>query len=317
MSIQKNIKLFGRAVCKLLLVLFIVLPLAGESSYVVQRGDTLYSIARRYELTVGELRTANNFSESDVLKAGQRLVIPQADISSAVALTATPQPQQAASSAPQSSGAQGGQYTVQKGDTLYAIALKYDMKLSQLLSINNMASGAVIKVGQKLQVGYAPSSDAPSQSTPSRTSTDESNRAAVNSKKASSSAAEKKSTPVIRGDSNLLWPVQNPSVTYVKGKVSGVDLTAQNKEDVKSIRSGTVMYTGLYRGYGSVIFVESKTGLIYAYTKLSGVSVNKGDYVVCGDTIGTVGSEDTGKNRLTLMVFQNGNPMDPAKAPRG
>ena len=104
----------------------------------------------------------------------------------------------------------------------------------------------------------------------------------------------------------------------MKGKVSGVELSAKKNEQVKSIRAGTVMYTGMYRGYGNVVFVESKTGLIYAYSWLGSVNVKRGDYVVCGDTVGTAGKDpDTGRPRLTFMVFQNGMPMDPVKAPRG
>lgn len=294
--------------CALLFAAAFVLPLIADSSYIVQKGDTLYSIARRYELTVGELRAANNFSADDVLKAGERLVIPQADISAAAALASTAEG--AAKSAEKSAGiktedkAGRRQHTVQKGDTLYGIALKYNIKLSELLAVNGMGQDALIKVGQKINVDVPRSAQA----------------GGAPKKEASTakSAQEKKAdAPVIMGDSNLLWPVQNPNVTYIKGKVSGVDLTADAKEDVKSIRSGTVMYTGLYRGYGSVVFVESKTGLIYAYTKLGSVSVNKGDYVVCGDTVGTAGKDNAGKNRLTLMVFKNGSPMDPAKAPRG
>lgn len=293
---MKKHKQIWQILFALLISAAFVLPLVADTSYIVQKGDTLYSIARRYELTVGELRTANNFSADDVLKAGQRLVIPQADISAAAALSSvTP------SNAGKAQAEGKKQYTVQKGDTLYGIALKYNMKLSELLAINSMGSDAVIKVGQKISV--IPQS-----------------ASSVTEKKGTGKSATQKSTetaPALKGDSNLLWPVQNPSVTYIKGKVSGVDLTAGAKEDVKSIRSGTVMYTGLYRGYGSVVFVESKTGLIYAYTKLGSVSVNKGDYVVCGDTVGTAGQDNTGKNRLTLMVFKNGSPMDPAKAPRG
>lgn len=265
----------------------------ADAAYTVQKGDTLYSISRKYELTVGELRAANNLGEGDVLKAGQRLVIPSADISSAAALSASPA--KAEDGAKAASGAKAAAYTARKGDTLYGIALKHGMKLSELLALNGMGSDAIIKVGQKILVdGGAKKTAAPEQQ-----------------KSGAKSAAQPQ-----RGDSNLLWPVSNPSVTYVKGKVSGVDLSADAKEDVKSIRAGTVMYTGVYRGYGSVVFVESKTGLIYAYTKLGSVSVKKGDYVVCGDTVGSAGGA-SGKNGLTLMVFKNGSPMDPAKAPRG
>ena len=67
-----------------------------------------------------------------------------------------------------------------------------------------------------------------------------------------------------------------------------------------------------------MIFVQSKTGLIYAYTGLSGIKVKKGEYVVYGDELGSVGVDSiTNSPTLTLMVFRNGTPIDPAKAPRG
>ena len=52
-------------------------PTGGQSrSYVVQRGDTLLSIARRFGLTVKQLQQANNISNPDRIYPGQTLVIP-------------------------------------------------------------------------------------------------------------------------------------------------------------------------------------------------------------------------------------------------
>ncbi|HAH61837.1 MAG TPA: M23 family peptidase [Treponema sp.] len=287
--------------CTVILAAAAYLPLFADSSYTVQRGDTLYSISRKYQLTVAELRTANNLSDSDVIKAGQKLVIPSADISNAAALSATPD---ADSSAGKQETGTTKTYIVQKGDTLYGIARKYDMKLAELLSLNSMGSDAVIKAGQKIAVaGGTPAETPPKDTVPV---------------KPDSSKNPGDDDIARTGDSSLMWPVENPNVTYVKGKVSGVELSAKKGEQVKSIRAGTVMYTGMYRGYGNVVFVESKTGLIYAYSWLGSVSVRKGDYVVCGDTVGTAGKDpDTGSPRLSFMVFKNGMPMDPAEAPRG
>ena len=61
--------------------------LYADSSYIVKKGDTLYSISKKYEITVPELRAANNLGENDVLKAGVKLIIPSADISNAAALS--------------------------------------------------------------------------------------------------------------------------------------------------------------------------------------------------------------------------------------
>ena len=77
------------------LILFTLIALTAisfsfaDSTYVVQKGDTLYSISRKNQITVAELRAANNLSDNDVLKAGQKIVIPEADIGTAAALSST------------------------------------------------------------------------------------------------------------------------------------------------------------------------------------------------------------------------------------
>ena len=295
-------KVNGKKSISLILYALLIIALSAsvfaDSTYIVKKGDTLYSISRRYELTVAELRTANNLSENDVLQAGQKLIIPSADITNAAALSAVPEKK---GNVPVSEIAKNTEtYSVQKGDTLYSIARRHNIKLYDLLSINNMANDAVIKVGQHIKVPAKPA--APAKNLPNNTSSAE-----------SASSAQSVGT----GDSSLLWPVKHPTVVYTKGKVSGVELSAEKDEAVKSIRAGTVMYTGMYRGYGNIVFVESKTGLIYAYSWLGSVHVKKGDYVVCGDTVGTAGKNAAGSPSLTFMVFQNGMPIDPAKAPRG
>lgn len=55
----------------------VAVPTGGQGrSYVVQRGDTLLSIARRFGLTVKQLQTANNISNPDRIAVGQKLIIP-------------------------------------------------------------------------------------------------------------------------------------------------------------------------------------------------------------------------------------------------
>ena len=78
------------------------------------------------------------------------------------------------------------------------------------------------------------------------------------------------------------------------------------------------MFCGLYRGFGNVVFVQSKSGYMYVYTNLDKINVSKGDSVKLNEKIGTVAIDTrTNKPQLLFMVFKNGNPIDPAKAPRG
>ena len=289
--------------------------LSADSSYIVKKGDTLYSISRKYQITVPELRAANNLSENDVLKVGVKLVIPSADIENAAALSAA----KTTETKPNVSSKSATSYIVQKGDTLYGIARKYNIKLNELLSLNNLDNSSTIKIGQKILV---PAGNFSSTSAIASSSGINSTKTQVPAKteKTSSSTASKpasgsNSSSGSISSQGISWPLSNPVVKNISGKVSGVQLTGKDNESVVAVREGTVMYTGVYRGFGEGIFVQSKTGLIYSYSGLNKVSVKKGDYVVFGAEIGKTGRGND--SSIKFMVFQNGMPINPASAPRG
>ena len=296
------------------------ISLFADTTYKVEKGDTLYSISRKYQLTVAELRAANNLSENDVIKVGQKLKIPSADISAAAAL-ATDNKATTSNGATLSAATPTKDYTVVKGDTLYSIAKKNGMTLAELMALNNLDNSSVIKVGQKLKIADSKSNVVPDKTSavpepvegPSKTTS----TGTTGTTTTTTAPDTRTYGTTVTADKNTVWPVKNPTVTQVKGKVGGVQLSAQVNEPVVCIREGTVMYVGVYRGFGQVIFVQSKTGVIYTYTGLGSVSVKKGDYVVYNQQLGTAGIDAiSGKPGITFMVFQNGQPIDPAKAPR-
>lgn len=269
--------------------------LFAETIYKVQKGDTLYSISKKYQITVAELCSANNITDKDVIKEGQKLKIPKADIANAVALNTD--------DSKTTVQVQTVTYVVVKGDTLYGIAKKYNMSIADLYALNNLDTNSVIKVGQKLKVKDKGSSAKTTVETPKIDDT--------------KTPDTRNYGKTVQSDSSTIWPVKNPKVTTVKGKASGVQLSAQENENVTCVREGTVMYVGVYRGFGQVVFVQSKTGIIYAYMGLNVVNVKKGDYVLFGNVLGSAGKDSiNGKSQITFMVFQNGQPIDPTKAPR-
>ena len=285
-SLIKNMKKsFSSRLYKYIVIIAVMLfslnsVFAQSAVHVVQKGETYYAISKKYGITVDELLSYNNLKKDSVLKVGQKLNIPPKTTSS-------------------SSTRKYDTYTVQKGDTFYHIAQVNGITVDELLKLNDLSSSSVLKAGQKLKIPVTIVDTA-------------------NAKLPDLPSSDPRTYTSKKGDSSLEWPVKNPSVTYMSGKVSGVQLSAQKNEAVTAIRAGTVMYVGNYRGYGQVIFVQSKTGHIYVYSGLGSIKVSKGDYVVFGDVLGTAGMDSIkGTWQISLMVFQKSNPIDPAVAPRG
>ena len=117
-------------------------------NYLVQPGDTLYSIARRSGMSLNSLLSLNGLSQSSVIYPGQSLTISQSD--SRVATTSSYTTKALASGVSTS-----GTYTVQAGDTLYGIARRSGMNLNTLLSLNGLSQSSVIHPGQTLKVSGA------------------------------------------------------------------------------------------------------------------------------------------------------------------
>lgn len=284
--------------CSILLAVSSFSFMTAEKIHEVKKGETLYSISRSYGVSVDSVKKLNNFSGNDI-KTGQKIKIPETDGAKAQA------------SDTKAVSSENNTYTVQKGETWFGISKKYGITVAELQKLNGADSSSSLKIGQTLKV---PSKTAPSQTASSKSSASSKDTAAA--KIPEIDDPHKYSSK--KGDSSLVWPVKTSDVSYIKGKVGGVCLSAKKDEGVTSIRAGTVMFSGSYRGFGNVVFIQSKTGHIYAYTGLGSVEVSKGEYVNYASQIGTAGVDSyTGKSQVNLMVFQNGQPIDPAKAPRG
>lgn len=109
-------------------------PGAG-TEYIVVSGDSLYSIAKKYNVTVDQIKNANNL-ESNLLSVGQKLLIPTGEAT--IEKEETP-------------SVGGINYVVQKGDNLYSIANKYGITIEQLKNANNLTTN-LLQVGQILLI---------------------------------------------------------------------------------------------------------------------------------------------------------------------
>jgi len=107
-------------------------PSGGSVEYVVQPGDTLYSIAGRYGTSVEAIRLANGIVNPWFIEVGQKLVIPQGNAASSTTSGAT--------------------YVVQRGDTLYSIAAQFNRNIWDIVVANNLSDPGTIWVGQVLVI---------------------------------------------------------------------------------------------------------------------------------------------------------------------
>lgn len=119
---------------------------SGCGSYhIVQRGDTLSSIARRYGSSIDQLRQANNIYNAHLVRAGQKLCIPQG--------WSNPQPSYGHYSPP--SGAY--YHVVTKGETLSTICNRYGVSVWEVLEANYLHDPSYVYPGQKLYIpNYQP-----------------------------------------------------------------------------------------------------------------------------------------------------------------
>lgn len=97
----------------------------SSNEYVVKKGDTLYGIANKYNVSVDNLKSYNNLS-TDSLSIGQIIKIPD-------------------------NKANSNEYVVKSGDSLYSISRKYGVSVDELMSVNNLKS-TVLSVGQVLKI---------------------------------------------------------------------------------------------------------------------------------------------------------------------
>jgi murein DD-endopeptidase MepM/ murein hydrolase activator NlpD len=107
----------GALLC--LVLLLQALQLAGQGSYVLRKGDTLYQVSRRFDVPVSVLQAYNQIKNPGQLREGSTIEIPAG-------------------------------YTVRKGDTLYGIARGHGVELEELARLNGIGPKATLKVGCRL-----------------------------------------------------------------------------------------------------------------------------------------------------------------------
>lgn len=146
-------------------------PSGSSDTIEVQRGDTLYGLSRRHNVSVKELMTENGLSSS-MLKPGQVLRLPSMATGQEPSRrydTATA-PRDAIASSATGGSAGGASYTVKPGDSLYAIARDNGIATAELQRANNITNPRTLRPGQMLVIPAARTLPRYEQASPASTS---------------------------------------------------------------------------------------------------------------------------------------------------
>lgn len=256
-------------------------PIQYEN-YVVKNGDSLWTIASHFDLSIDSLLGVNSLKNPEMLKVGSTLKIPNQD---------------------------GILKKVAKGDTLESLAKKYDISAQAIATANNLSSTkASLKVGTQLFL--------PGASNLVEAYRNASNGGVLQQKSPQVAQARPEAT------GRFIWPLRGRINSPFGWRVhpimkkrwfhTGIDIKGATGAPICAARSGQVTYAGWMNGYGRTVIIQhdSKHSTLYAHA--SKILVKKNQMVKQGQTIALVGTSgrSTGSH-LHFEVRVNNKPTDP------
>jgi murein DD-endopeptidase MepM/ murein hydrolase activator NlpD len=312
----------------LLFTIFLCNSYAQNIKHTLGQGETLYSLARYYGVSVDEIKNSNGINDVTSLPLGMVLNIPKQGNSQASVVLV--------------------RHKVDKNDTYYSLARRYQLSLANLLKQLGRSETDVLRNGEVLSfsvsnVGNTTTNqvtnsasfadDSSNNSTPPPTgsvsvapklpslnnnqvSVSERNRdnnttqGFISNNDSVTQGTVKGKLPVIDG---LTWPAEG-QLSSNKGLQGGVKIAVNGQSRILSVASGRVMYKDIYRELGGqTILVLSDAGLYYVYGGFDTTFVKVGDKV---DSATILGSTSRSKD-VYFTVFKDGSFIDSTTAPRG
>lgn len=231
----------------------------------VKKGDTVYSLSKRYNVPLRTMISANRLRAPYTLSIGQRLRIP-----------ASPY------------------HIVQDGDTLYSISRRYRVDMRSLARLNKISSPYSIHKGDKLLLPGV-TEEAKEQIT-----LRQNKGSVVKKQNKDKKVASKKATPIpkppARSGKAFGWPHKG-KILLAYGPVDkgrhndGINISAKKGDPVYSADNGVVAYAGNeLKGFGNLILIKHSGGWMTAYAHNDSLLVKRGQEVKRGSLIAKAGS---------------------------
>jgi len=319
----------------------------GDSSrwdplaYTVRKGDTLYSIAWRYEKDYRQVARWNNITPPFAIYPGQRLTMQPANKNGSASNQARPQvlsepatgqvfviEQPAEHVEPpivQQPVARNTQIVVQRDETLYAIAQREGYSHHQLARWNRLKAPYVLKPGQKLRL-TPPAASLGGHSGQAIAKTTEEHAPVVASLARSqvkarpipspTTTAQRSTTkPVPSRVSSWHWPVKGKVVQTFKASDTsrkGIGIRGRLGQSVSAAAAGTVVYSGNgLINYGNLVIIKHSHSFLSAYAYNQSLLVKEGDNVHSGQVIAKIGQSGSSRPLLHFEIRHNGKPVNP------
>lgn len=251
-------------------------PLSSNQSayrHTITSGESLYTIARRYDVTAQAIVEANGFDSPNKIYVGQQIIIP---------------------GRPEVLAAKAG--TPMVGDQPTASPLPAPAP--------QQVNTAAIENPSALQ-GHAPVIDAPVVDAPVVNAAPKAPNAAqvAATQQPAMSSAGKFRWPV---SGKVI-------VDFASSKGTGINIEAPEGTQIRAAENGTVIYVGSgVEGYGNLVLIRHANGYVSAYAHLKATTVQKGATVTRGDSIGTIGmTGSVTRPQLHFELRMGATPVDP------
>jgi murein DD-endopeptidase MepM/ murein hydrolase activator NlpD len=268
-----------------LALLLIALPLTAGEVHILRKGETLYRVARTYDVPVQVLQVYNHIENPQLLREGTEIRIPE-------------------------------RHRVVKGDTLYGLSRRYGLDLDELLRLNGISPRELLKVGAVL---YLPDRTAEGTAVAREAGGGRGTASAEGPPPGGEGAPPSGGPRAAAGDQGqgaFYWPHPGRR-ELLQGRFTGAIIYGEAGDSVCSVSAGRVVWCGPFRGYSRVILIEAQNGYIYLYAGNEETLVAVGDAVLPGSEIGRLGkSVHEGVPQLYFSVYRSGEPVDPSTAPR-
>jgi murein DD-endopeptidase MepM/ murein hydrolase activator NlpD len=241
--------------------------------HIVKKSDTVYEIAKDYDISSKALIVKNNLHAPYTISIGQRLQLPPPN-----------------------------KYTVGHGDSLYTISRNFAVDMSRLSRANNLSAPYTLRTGQVLTI---PDSlvQQPQQQTASwimpESAIQAEQLAAVKPSAVTSEPIGAASQPIGNppaASGRFSWPSRGKTLSNFGPKQNGlhndgINIAGRRGDPVSAAQNGVVAYTGdQIQGYGNLVLIKHADQYVTAYAHLDKINVVKGQVISKGNAIGAIGS---------------------------